>query len=271
LLAALLLVTFLSSLRFRHSNTAAQLVFSASRLHSEVLSNHSAQLLTAPVSYEAAAVRLAANQGGNIDSSSHDSAVQGSSSGESSETAPRDGVNGSAWVGAGGSRDIPLQHIRDSNITSAQQQQQRENFSGLIASSMVPQPGGKMTSSNVSSPSLTSSSNSTDAVAEKGGSSSPLSSSSSSLTLNTNKSDSSELTAYTNNVLLPVLTAATRAQEDLTYIQKLQEAARQPINIAVMTTLMFDFPKDTTKGCQVDGIPLDCRIHNGGTEVSCHI
>jgi hypothetical protein len=55
---------------------------------------------------------------------------------------------------------------------------------------------------------------------------------------------------------------------DPVYRKKLEEAASKPINIAVMTGLFWNLPVSHTHGCQVDGIPLDCHIQNGGTEVS---
>jgi len=48
---------------------------------------------------------------------------------------------------------------------------------------------------------------------------------------------------------------------------KLEAAASTPINIAFMTSLFWELPQGRVRGCQVDGIPLDCRIHMGGSKV----
>jgi hypothetical protein len=34
-----------------------------------------------------------------------------------------------------------------------------------------------------------------------------------------------------------------------------------------MNDLWWELPPNSTQGCEVDGIPLDCHIHIGGTEV----
>jgi hypothetical protein len=60
---------------------------------------------------------------------------------------------------------------------------------------------------------------------------------------------------------------SVRSRNDPAYLRKLQEAARKPINLAIMTNLAWPFPINTTNGCKLDGVPLDCRIHKGGTEV----
>lgn len=75
-------------------------------------------------------------------------------------------------------------------------------------------------------------------------------------------------TDVSKSLLAPVLTATARAQEDPAYRKRLEEAASKPINIAVMTGLFWNLPTSHTQGCKVDGIPLDCHIQNGGTEVS---
>jgi hypothetical protein len=64
-----------------------------------------------------------------------------------------------------------------------------------------------------------------------------------------------------------VLTATARAKSDPVYRKKLEEAASKPINIAVMSSLFWALPVSHTQGCKVDGIPLDCHIQSGGTEV----
>ena len=70
-----------------------------------------------------------------------------------------------------------------------------------------------------------------------------------------------------HSILGPVLAAAVRSRNDPFYYQKLKAAASKPITIAVMTGLFWQLPTTHTEGCKVDGIPLDCRIQNGGTEV----
>jgi hypothetical protein len=81
-------------------------------------------------------------------------------------------------------------------------------------------------------------------------------------------SSSSSSVSNASSLLAPVLTASDRAHKDPVYRQKLEEAASKPINIAVMTGLFWQLPVSHTQGCQVDGIPLDCHIQNGGTKVS---
>jgi hypothetical protein len=71
------------------------------------------------------------------------------------------------------------------------------------------------------------------------------------------------------SILAPVLLAHERAKTDPVYREKLRQAAAKPINIAVMTSLFWGLPVEGTKGCSVDGIPLDCHIQNGGTTVCC--
>jgi hypothetical protein len=70
-----------------------------------------------------------------------------------------------------------------------------------------------------------------------------------------------------HSILGPVLAAAVRSRNDPVYYQKLKAAAAKPITIAVMTGLFWQLRTTHTEGCKVDGIPLDCHIQNGGTEV----
>ena len=70
-----------------------------------------------------------------------------------------------------------------------------------------------------------------------------------------------------HSILGPVLAAAVRSRDDPDYYQKLKAAASKPITIAVMTGLFWQLPTTHTQGCKVDGIPLDCHMQNGGTEV----
>jgi hypothetical protein len=69
-------------------------------------------------------------------------------------------------------------------------------------------------------------------------------------------------------VLVPALAAAARRATDPAYLARLKHAAAAPVNIAVMTSLFWQLPVHGTDGCSVDGVPLDCHIQNGGTEVS---
>jgi hypothetical protein len=283
--ASLFLMLLLSHRQHSSSKTTIQFSSSGLRLHSNVLSNRSSQLLTAPVSSEAPASRLAANR---LFSTNQGLETIGRTATDESRLDQRSSDilahnDGSAQVGAGASRDKHLQpdtnDTKESNNVSKQQQQQQQqhpNSAVSVASSRSLEAGGNITRSSISNGSSTTmgaadesngrlaSQSNTSAVGVVGNSTASSNSS-----ICTNTSVHSELTAYTNAVLLPVQTAAARAQKDSAYMQKLQEAAKKPINIAVMTLLMFDFPTDTTKGCQVDGIPLDCRLQNGGTEVKC--
>jgi len=80
-----------------------------------------------------------------------------------------------------------------------------------------------------------------------------------------NNSSSSNVAPAT--LLVTSLAASERTRTDPAYRRKLEQAAAKPINIAVMTSLFWALPVSQTNGCQVDGIPLDCHIQNGGTEV----
>jgi hypothetical protein len=70
------------------------------------------------------------------------------------------------------------------------------------------------------------------------------------------------------SVIAPVLEASARVRNEPEYRRKLEQAASMPINIAVMTGLFWQLPSTHTEGCHVDGIPLDCYIQMGGSEVS---
>lgn len=74
-------------------------------------------------------------------------------------------------------------------------------------------------------------------------------------------------TANKSSLISRVIKACGRAQRDPAHRTKLLQAASTPIHIAVMTGLFWQLPTDSTKGCEVDGIPLDCHIQKGGTEV----
>lgn len=75
-----------------------------------------------------------------------------------------------------------------------------------------------------------------------------------------------ESTAYALELLGPLKVAATRRANDTAYLPKLQIAASRPINIALMSGLWW--AEGTTDGCMADGVPLDCRVQHGGTNVS---
>lgn len=80
-------------------------------------------------------------------------------------------------------------------------------------------------------------------------------------------SNSSSRNVAPATLLVTSLTASERTRTDPAYRRKLEQAATKPINIAVMTSLFWALPVSQTNGCQVDGIPLDCHIQSGGTEV----
>jgi hypothetical protein len=71
-----------------------------------------------------------------------------------------------------------------------------------------------------------------------------------------------------HSLIAPVLEASARMHNDPEYRRKVEQAASTPINIAVMTGLFWQLPTTHTDGCNVDGIPLECHIQMGGSEVS---
>jgi hypothetical protein len=141
-----------------------------------------------------------------------------------------------------------------------------ESHGGLRTASAAVQGGASTNSSGWK----TSSSGSGNSSSSRGGllNASDASSRTSSSSSSPGSGHPGAQTARHTDVLVPALAAAARAATDPAYLARLKQAAAAPINIAVMTSLFWQLPVHGTDGCSVDGVPLNCHIQNGGTEVS---
>jgi hypothetical protein len=70
--------------------------------------------------------------------------------------------------------------------------------------------------------------------------------------------------------LLERLAADKRQAQDPDYQAKLKAAVATPINVVLMTAVFWQVTAESTRGCTVDGVPLDCRITNDTSRVSQH-
>jgi hypothetical protein len=70
--------------------------------------------------------------------------------------------------------------------------------------------------------------------------------------------------------LLERLAAEKKQAQDPDYQAKLKAAVATTINVVLMTTLFWQITEASTRGCTVDGVPLDCRITNDTSRVSQH-
>lgn len=62
---------------------------------------------------------------------------------------------------------------------------------------------------------------------------------------------------------------AEKAQaQDPAYLAKLRAAVATPINVVLMAGVFWQITAESTRGCKVDGLPLDCRISNDTSKVS---
>lgn len=71
-----------------------------------------------------------------------------------------------------------------------------------------------------------------------------------------------------SKALMARFEAEKRRAQDPAYRAKLQAAAATPLKVVIMSGLFWEMNENSTKGCSVDGVPLDCRFTTNQGDVS---